>query len=66
MMGVRPLGDAARAVEPAADFCAGRGWRCSRASAPDDGFACAADATSAAFGIDAFYTTTGGEPCRCG
>jgi hypothetical protein len=58
---VRPLGDAARAVQPAADLHA--------AARADQGqanlmtmFAGAVGATFAAFGIDAVYTPAGGDP----
>src|ERR671910_5179 len=58
---VRPLGDAARAVEPAADLHA--------AARADQGqadlmtaFTGAVDATFACFGIDGTYTPAGGDP----
>jgi hypothetical protein len=58
---VRPLGDAARAVEPVADLHPAAGTDEGQAHLTT-AFAGAVDATFAAFGIDAVYTPAGGEP----
>jgi hypothetical protein len=58
---VRPLGHAARAVEPASDLHAAAGADQSQAHLLT-AFAGAVDATFAALGIDAVYTPAGGEP----